>query len=90
LDGTGNSATRSYSLGYPVADRQAACRHLKEALPMSGAFPGFGEPAPWFTSRSDTRERFVFDTVAGRYIVLCFFGSAAEPLSVQVLKLFRA
>jgi peroxiredoxin len=57
---------------------------------MSGAFPGFGEPAPWFTSRTDTRERFVFDTVAGRYIVLCFYGSAAEPLSTQVLKLLFA
>ncbi|WP_439859301.1 2OG-Fe(II) oxygenase [Pseudomonas sp. MBLB4136] len=57
---------------------------------MSGAFPVFGEPAPWFTCRTDTRERFVFDTVAGRYIVLCFYGSAAEPLSAQVLKLLFA
>lgn len=52
---------------------------------MPGAFIGAGEPVPWFTCRTQTRERFVFDTVAGRYIVLCFFGSAAEPVSAEVL-----
>ena len=52
---------------------------------MNAPFLGFGLPAPWFTCRTQTRERFVFDTVAGRYIVLCFFGSAAEPISAQVL-----
>ncbi len=46
---------------------------------------GLGEPAPWFTCRTEKRERFVFDTVAGRYLVLCFFGSAADPVSTQVL-----
>ena len=38
-----------------------------------------GDPAPWFQQRSTSNPRFVFDTVAGRYIVLCFFVSAAEP-----------
>ena len=39
-----------------------------------------GEPAPWFAQRSESNPRYVFDTAAGRYIVLCFFGSAAaEP-----------
>jgi peroxiredoxin len=38
-----------------------------------------GEPAPWFSQRSTGNPRFVFDTAAGRYIVLCFFGSAGEP-----------
>jgi peroxiredoxin len=36
-----------------------------------------GEPAPWFTARSINNPRFHFDTIAGRYVVLCFFGSAA-------------
>jgi peroxiredoxin len=39
-----------------------------------------GDPAPWFRARANTRSDFVFDTMAGRYIVLCFFGSAAHPL----------
>lgn len=38
-----------------------------------------GEPAPWFVQRSDSNPRYVFDTVAGRYIVLCFFGSSDAP-----------
>ncbi|WPC06304.1 redoxin domain-containing protein [Pseudomonas benzenivorans] len=57
---------------------------------MSVQPPSLGQPAPWFTCRSQTRERFVFDTVAGRYMVLCFFGSAAEPLSARVLQLLLA
>ena len=44
-----------------------------------------GEPAPWFTTRCTSNPRFHFDTVAGRYIVLCFFGSAASPASRRVL-----
>ncbi len=35
-----------------------------------------GEPAPWFTARASTRHVFALDSTAGRYIVLCFFGSA--------------
>jgi len=37
-----------------------------------------GDPAPWFTQRCTSNERYAFDTVAGRYIVLCFFGSAGH------------
>lgn len=47
-----------------------------------------GEPAPWFECRSPVNPRFHFDTVAGRYIVLCFFGSAAEPMARQILDVF--
>ena len=38
-----------------------------------------GDPAPWFRQRSPSNPDFAFDTVAGRYVVLCFFGSAADP-----------
>jgi len=44
-----------------------------------------GDPAPWFTSPSSVNDNFVFDTAAGRYIVLTFFGSAAHPASRRVL-----
>jgi len=45
-----------------------------------------GEPAPWFTVRSSNNPRFHIDTAAGRYIVLCFLGSAAEPAAGRVLQ----
>ena len=44
-----------------------------------------GEPAPWFVCRSIANEQFHFDTVAGRLIVLCFFGSAGDSASRRVL-----
>jgi peroxiredoxin/predicted 2-oxoglutarate/Fe(II)-dependent dioxygenase YbiX len=49
-----------------------------------------GEPAPWFTCRAQSRERYVFDTVAGRYIVLCFFGCAADPASKKVIEALQS
>jgi peroxiredoxin len=54
------------------------------------ALLGLGEPAPWFTCRTETRERFVFDTVAGRYLQLSFLDSAADPISAQVVALLAA
>lgn len=52
---------------------------------MAGRRWEVGEPAPWFTARSPSNPRFHFDTTAGRYVVLCFFGSAAEPASRRIL-----
>jgi predicted 2-oxoglutarate/Fe(II)-dependent dioxygenase YbiX/peroxiredoxin len=37
-----------------------------------------GDPVPDFTIRSSNAARFHFNTVAGRYVVLTFFGSAAN------------
>jgi peroxiredoxin len=45
-----------------------------------------GEPAPWFHCRTPTLEDFVFHSVAGRYIVIAFFGSAAEPGAAELLR----
>jgi peroxiredoxin/predicted 2-oxoglutarate/Fe(II)-dependent dioxygenase YbiX len=52
---------------------------------MGGARLEVGEPAPWFEVRSPVNPRFQFSTVAGRYVVLCFFASAAEPASRRIL-----
>lgn len=49
-----------------------------------------GDPAPWFHQRSFANPRYAFETAAGRYIVLCFFGSAADPHSEAALKAVRA
>jgi predicted 2-oxoglutarate/Fe(II)-dependent dioxygenase YbiX/peroxiredoxin len=45
-----------------------------------------GDPAPWFHQRSPTNPNYAFDTAGGRYIVLCFFGSAAHPLGRAALE----
>jgi len=37
-----------------------------------------GDPAPCFRQRSYSNPAYAFDTAAGRYLVLCFFGSAAD------------
>src|SRR5262249_35664958 len=39
---------------------------------------GAGDPAPWFHQRSFANPRYAIDTAAGRYLVLCFFGSAGD------------
>jgi peroxiredoxin len=52
---------------------------------MQGTRPTVGEPAPWFVARSPVNPQFHLDTVAGRYVVLCFFKSAGDPSSRRVL-----
>ena len=37
-----------------------------------------GDPAPWFHARETSRPDYAFDTAAGRYLVLCFFATAAD------------
>jgi len=45
-----------------------------------------GEPAPWFHARAlSGRDRFSFDTTAGRWIVLFLAGSAGRPAQRQAL-----
>lgn len=44
-----------------------------------------GTPAPWFVARSASNIRLTFGNIAGRYIVVCFFGSAADPAARRVL-----
>jgi len=45
-----------------------------------------GDPAPWFVARSTVNPKFHFDTVAGHYVVLSFFGSASQPAAAQLLR----
>ena len=37
-----------------------------------------GDPAPWFHQRSGSNPRYAFDTVGGRWVVMCFFGTAGD------------
>ena len=38
-----------------------------------------GDPAPWFFQRCQGLPNFAFDTLAGRYVVLCFYMTAGDP-----------
>lgn len=37
-----------------------------------------GDPAPGFRQRTAENPQYAFDSAAGRYLVLCFYGSAAD------------
>jgi len=41
--------------------------------------PMRGDPAPRFTAATVSNPRYIFDNVAGRSVVLCFFVSDSPP-----------
>src|SRR5215210_8863305 len=45
-----------------------------------------GDPAPWFHGRTATNSNYVFDTAAGRYIVMCFYLSAGDAPGAAAIK----
>ncbi|MBS0123284.1 2OG-Fe(II) oxygenase [Thetidibacter halocola] len=45
-----------------------------------------GDPASSFIQRSATNPRYAFDSAAGRYLVLCFYGSAGDPHAQAALR----
>jgi len=45
-----------------------------------------GDPAPWFHQRSSVNANYAFDSAAGRYLVLCFFLSAANERARAALE----
>jgi peroxiredoxin/predicted 2-oxoglutarate/Fe(II)-dependent dioxygenase YbiX len=53
---------------------------------MSKKLWSIGDPAPNFTARSTNNPKFHFDTTAGRYLVLCFFGSASVEKNLQAIE----
>ncbi|MFN3822424.1 MAG: 2OG-Fe(II) oxygenase [Pseudorhodobacter sp.] len=48
-----------------------------------------GDPAPYATQRSPANPRYVLDSAAGRWLVLCFFHSAALPQARAALTAAR-
>jgi predicted 2-oxoglutarate/Fe(II)-dependent dioxygenase YbiX/peroxiredoxin len=44
-----------------------------------------GDVGPGFAQRSTSNPRYVLGTAAGRYLVLCFFHSAAQPIAAKAL-----
>jgi peroxiredoxin/predicted 2-oxoglutarate/Fe(II)-dependent dioxygenase YbiX len=45
-----------------------------------------GDEAPLFSQATLNTKRYAFGSAAGRYLVLCFYGSAADPHSVAALQ----
>ncbi len=55
----------------------------------AGARPpafGRGDPAPWFSLPASTGSLFHLSSLGGRYVVLCFFGSLADPRAAREVK----
>lgn len=48
-----------------------------------------GDPAPWFRQRSIGNPAYTFDTVAGRYVVLCFLGTASDQAGQAANRMLR-
>jgi len=57
---------------------QAAGAAPGQPAPRPFAVVAPGDPAPWFDQRTLANPTYAFDTVAGRYVVLCFFASAND------------
>jgi peroxiredoxin/predicted 2-oxoglutarate/Fe(II)-dependent dioxygenase YbiX len=55
---------------------------------MRTTFLTVGEPAPWFEAPTTSQRQFHFHIAAGRYVVLCFFGSAGSERGRRVLTEF--
>lgn len=49
-----------------------------------------GDPAPWFQQKTSTNPLYSFSTVAGRYIVLLFFGSANNDYARAAIEAVNA
>ncbi|MEJ0023694.1 MAG: 2OG-Fe(II) oxygenase [Alphaproteobacteria bacterium] len=45
-----------------------------------------GDPAPWFYAATPSSPRFAFNVAAGRYVVLFFYASAADPAALAALR----
>jgi peroxiredoxin/predicted 2-oxoglutarate/Fe(II)-dependent dioxygenase YbiX len=57
-------------------------------MPLPNLLPG--EPAPWFYAKSQVNPRFCFDSMGGRFVVLSFFPSAADPAAQAFLGALEA
>jgi peroxiredoxin len=60
---------------------------LIPVLPPKGRPPlSPGDPAPDFTAAATNTPAFTFSTAAGRYLVLCFLGTAGDPRSLRTIE----
>jgi predicted 2-oxoglutarate/Fe(II)-dependent dioxygenase YbiX len=73
-----------------LAFRTVFGHHRARDQPSQGFMPSRtfyrGDPAPWFVARCTDQPHYRFDTIAGRYVVLCFPGSAGDPGAAEALR----
>ena len=60
----------------------------EQALRTRPRPPRVGDVAPWFVQRSTNNEAFMFNALAGRYVVVCLFGTAGDAIGRAVLAAF--
>ena len=48
-----------------------------------------GDPVPWFKQNSTSNPHYSFDTAAGRYVVLCFYGTGSDEVGRATLMSFQ-
>jgi peroxiredoxin/predicted 2-oxoglutarate/Fe(II)-dependent dioxygenase YbiX len=49
-----------------------------------------GDPAPWFHQHTTSTPNFSFNVAGGRYIVLCFFGTAGDAVGRSAIDAVQA
>lgn len=77
-------ARRPYSPAMFHANSPAASG--RKPKPMQFVNLRAGDPAPWFVQRSSNSENFKFDTVGGRYVLMCFLVTAGNPRAKPVME----
>lgn len=48
-----------------------------------------GDPIPWFVQNSTSNPAYHFETAAGRYLVLCFYGTGSDEIGRSALESFQ-
>jgi len=48
-----------------------------------------GDPAPWFTQACTANPQYHFEAAAGRYLVLCFYGTGSDEIGYETLRVFQ-
>jgi hypothetical protein len=83
-------ASKTPKKAKPKTKLQAPARQAAPLVsPSSAENDGLivGDLAPWFHGRAlNGNPRYAFDTVGGRYILMLFFGSAAQPDAAEALQ----
>lgn len=79
---TGMTETDTTATSPPAEKTDAAPRYSYRRLEP-------GDAAPRFRQASPANDRFVFDSVAGRYLVLCFISSASDPAAIRAISTVR-
>ena len=49
-----------------------------------------GDPVPWFQQRTTSNPRFVFDSIAGQYVVMSFIGDTRDDAARQAIQAIDA